>query len=347
MIVRKTIALDSLHLGMLKPLLEEKKGNLSLAVRDLILKYSKGELASSQTGRMRDFIVDSKIGRIVPVPIVKWFMQHTTGCLPSRVGCYRVLMDKYFNEIGAKEKFDLAKLADNINQLLEIFGDPHREYIILDDRKYPKFIQITFELDCPDELENTAKFMCYMYAHEPAKLKPVKVVRSPTYIKVDFEHCESEEEAYRGVLDFFGQDQILFDELDKNPEYWRNLATITRAFNYDSVFLPRSYFNNLMRDENTDEDLDHAFEAICGELASNLTFDELIESFNRMGRAFGLIRKIDHDGERIAIYYTIDNTGLIERLNKWMLSTLQKYNHKFQVESCGKVSRLGRESESY
>ncbi|MBU3965936.1 MAG: hypothetical protein KKG76_00960 [Euryarchaeota archaeon] len=225
--VRRTISIDKNDLDALKPILNSNGNNLSLALRQLINEYKQKTDLNTKTEDqqklmvLRNQIIEKKIAALVPVPLVKWLMKRNPGVPP--LGTFRVLMEKYVRLLGIGS-INLEDYLRIIRIQTDIFGYQITQEIEV--KPDSSGIRIYFEAEDPDNLKGAVPHYSSMLAHHPLKLKTVKVVESPNLIIVDYEKCDSEEEAYRSVINVFGGSSITFDEIQNKFNFWSNAIKI-------------------------------------------------------------------------------------------------------------------------
>lgn len=238
--IRRTISIDKNDLDLLKPLLESNGDNLSHALRQLInerrqqMNLNKVSGDQQKMMMLRNQIIENRICALVPYPLLQWLLTKNQ-CVPP-LGTFRVILEKYTKLIGI-ENFTFNDYLKHINAQIGVFGYQYSQRIEVSPDL--RNIRITFEGEHPEHLKGTVVNFSCMLSHHPIKLKTKRFIESPNMIIVDYEPCSTEDEAYKSVLDNFGHNQFILDEIQSDINFWRMTANILKADHYDVVIVSR------------------------------------------------------------------------------------------------------------
>lgn len=341
--IRRTISIDKSDIDTLKPLLDSNGNNLSLALRQLIsehrqrLKIAEISADKQRTMMLRNQIIENRIGSLIPVPLAKWMIRRNPGVPP--LGTFRVIMEKYTKLLGITS-LTINDYVRLVNVHGDIFGYEIRQEIELDPGL--RRMRITFESDDSENLKGAVPQYSCMLAHHPLLLKTMKVIESPNLIIVDYECCNNEEEAYRSVISKFGSINIVFDEIQKNIQYWKDAVNIIKADNYEDIIISRSILLQLMNSSEFSEQLIHLISSIYGKHIEEVDHMEIIRHFDAIFKTNGMIHRIEHQNDEIKIYHVFDNRRIIDILNETFIKALAAAGQKFNIKKVEKLTILNR-----
>lgn len=341
--VRRTISIDKTDLDVLKPLLESNGDNLSLAIRHLIDEHRQRINMKTISGDqqriilLRNQIIEARIASLVPVPLIKWLLKKNQGVPP--LGTFRVIMEKYMKLFGI-DNLTLNDYIKIINSQLDIFGYQIRHHI--DVSPDTGNIRISFESEDADHLKGVVVDYSSMLAHNPIKLKTKKIVESPGLIIVNYEQCGSEDEAYRSVIEHFGHDQVILDEIQDNMKFWRNAVNIIKADNYHNVIMGRDILLDILRSHEFSGHLCNLISSIYSVPVEDLGVRNITRYIEEICRTNGLIHKMEQNDNEIKIFHQFDDMGIIDTVNKTIIKTLEMAGQDFKLKNGGKMTVLSQ-----
>lgn len=341
--IRKTISLDNDDVKTLKPFLESSGNNLSLALRKLIESYKQQTSMNSITGdaqkkiMLRNQIIENRIAELIPVPLIKWMFKMSIGVPP--LGTFRSIIEKFPKLLGV-ENISLADYLRMVNVYSDIFGLQIRQHVE-SDADFKK-IKIFYEGEDTDILKSAMINYSCMLAHNPFRLKLKKMTDSPNLIIIEYELCNSEEEAYRSLTDYFGQKSLMLEEIQNKISFWNTLVRIMKADNYENVVLNREIFLKLSRSQEFSYQLNDLFSFVYGVSADEVDFRKIISMSEEILVANGLLIKIENNDVEIKIFHKFDDENIINTINETIIKTLEISCQPFKIRKGGKITILNR-----
>jgi hypothetical protein len=339
--IRKTISIDKDDLETLKSFLDSNGNNLSLALRQLINKYrqmtglNKTNTDQQKMMMLRNQAIENRIAELIPVPLIKWIVKRNVGVPP--LGTFRVITEKYTRLLGIDNLSpdDYAKVALTLN---DIFG--YKQNIHLEAGPDSKEIRISFESEDSDHLKSTVIYYSCLAAHHPFKLKTKKVMESPNLIIVDYEHCDSEEEAYGSVIDYFGYNQLLFNEIQHNIQFWKNAVNIMRADHYEDIIISRDIFLQFLKSRDFSDQLNNLISIIYSVPIEDIDYNKILKFIEEICKTNGLIYRIEYDDSEIRVYHKFDDMDIISKINDTIIKTLETRGQYFELKKGDKMTIL-------
>ncbi len=341
--IRRTISIDKSDLEALKPFLDSNGNNLSLALRQMIDHYRQEtnmKLIASDQQKMimlRNQIIENRIAVLMPVPLIRWLLRTNLGVPP--LGIFRVIMEKYTKLLGMNN-FSFNDYVNMINKHVDIFGYKISQHIEVSSDF--KNIRISFEAEDPDHLKNTVVIYSCMLAHHPIKLKIRKTLESPNLFIIDYEHCNSEEEAYRSVMENFGNNQLILDEIQSNLQFWRNITRIFKADLYEDVIISKDILIQLLKYHEFSDQLNNLISTIYGVSIEDTDYQQITRFIEEICRTTGLIHKMEHNNNEIKIYHKFNDEGIIHTINNTIVNTLEMSGQNFMPKKSDKITILTR-----
>jgi len=341
--VRRTISIDKKDLDALKPLLDTNGNNLSHAVRNLIKEHSEKVNMSKISGDqqklmvLRNQIIETRIGALIPYPLLQWMVK-TNQCVPP-LGTFRVIVEKYTKMFGI-ENLTFKDYVKMINGHLDVFGYQYRQRIEVSPDL--RNIRISFEGENSEHLKGSVRNYSSLLAHHPIKLKPKKFIESPNLIIVDYEPCNSEDEAFRSVMKLFGTNQFIVDDIQSNIGFWKMAVDIMKAGHYEGVILSREIMNDILKSREFSDHLCQLISIIYSESVEDTDCKNIIAYIEEICRTSGLIYKMENNENEIRIFHKFDDKGVIRTINETILKTLGLGGHHFKMKKGDKITILGQ-----
>jgi hypothetical protein len=341
--IRKTISLDSDDVKTLKPFLESSGNNLSLALRKLIESYKQQTSVKSITGdqqkkmMLRSQIIDNRIAELIPVPLMKWMLNMSIGIPP--LGTFRSIIEKFPKMLGI-ENISLAEYLRMINIYSDIFGLQIRQHVEYD----PEFkkIKIFYESEDPSILKSAMVTYSCLLAHNPFRLKLKKLIDSPNLTIIEYEQCNSEEEAYRSIKDYFGYKSLMLEEIQNNISFWNALVKIIKADNYENVIMNREILVNLSQSHEFSYQLKNLILFVYGLSAEEADFRHITRIIEEIFVTCGFLLKIENNDVELKIFHKFDDEKIINTLNETIIKTFGISCQQFKIKKSGKITILNR-----
>lgn len=317
--------------------------NLSQAIRQLIHQYRQKTEINTISGDkqriylLRNRIIENKIAALIPIPLLKWLVERSMGVPP--LGTFRVLMEKYTRILGITH-LGLSDYLHMVNTQGEIFGYQVNQQIEVDSDS--KHIRIWYETEDPDHLKGTVSYYSCMLAHHPLNLKTKKVVESPGLIIIDYEQCSNELEAYRSVMDHFGDNQIILDEIQKDLSFWRNVVKILKADSYESIIVGRDILLRLLDGSDFFDQLNHLISIVYGVTIEDTDYQDILRFIKEICKAEGLMQNMEYSENEIRIYHKFNDKKIILHINETILKILEMSGQHFVLKKKDKMTILSR-----
>lgn len=341
--IRRTISIDKNDLATIKPILDSNGNNLSLAIRQLIDNYRQEDNLKKITSdqqrviMLRNKIIENKVASLIPIPLVKWLVKRSQGVPP--LGTFRGILEKYPRLLGISG-LTLEEYINVINTHAEIFGyQITQQTEISSDHKS---IRISFETEDPEHLKGIVISYSCLLAHYPLNLKTKKVMESPSLIIIDYEQCNSEEEAYSSVMNHFGYNQLMMDEILNNIKFWRKIVHILKADNYQDIIISRDIFIQLFKSHDFSDDLCSLITMIYSVSIEDAECHDITKYISEICETNGLIIRIEYHDDEIKIYHRFNEMDIINLVNDTITRTLEISGHHFMIKKSGKVTMLSR-----
>ncbi len=339
--IHKTISIDKKDLDALKPFLDSNNDNLSLALRQMINDYrqitdlNKTNADQQKMMVLRNLAIENRIAELVPVPLVKWIAKRNIGVPP--LGTFRVITEKYTKLLGIDNLSlnDYAMVALTLN---DVFG--YKQSLHIETDPDSKDIRISFESEDSDQLKSTVIYFSCLAAHNPFNLKINKVMQSPNLIIVTYTHCNSEEEAYGSIMDYFGHIQLIFDEIQQNVQFWKNAVNIMRADHYEDIIISRDIFLQFLKSLDFSDQLNKLITIIYNVPIEYTDYNKIIKFIEDICKSNGLIYKIEYDDIEIRLHHKFDDTDIISKINDTIIKTLKMRGKCFEIKTGDKMTIL-------
>ncbi len=258
LIVRKNISIDQCYIDKLKPFLDRNNGNLSAAIRDSIeiafqatngKKSEKGEKDLNQAlkkAESRNKMVEEEEFLLVHHTMLEWFIKKTSGLLIEESTVYELI-----NPYSIKKIPDFINYVNALNDRIgwkikvdaECSGSPEPESVIL-------------------TLSNGNPCFRGVIAHSLALF----LAKVP-----------------KGLEEHFGPMERTFREIEKKPEFWRNLIKIYKQQNYQRLSMSKKVFEAFVSGNLPSvDDMAREFELFVGKPPEAFTLAEHIMIFKEI-----------------------------------------------------------------
>jgi hypothetical protein len=259
-------------------------------------------------------------------------------CVPP-LGTFRVIMEKYTKLLGI-ENFTFNDYFKLINTQLDIFGYQYRQHIEVSPDL--RNIRITFEGENTEHLKGVVVNYSCLLSHNPIKLKIKKFMESPNLIIVDYEPCSSEEEAFKSVMDQFGYNQFILDEIQSKIKFWRSAINILKADHYEDVIISRSILLQIAKSREFSDQLCNLISVIYSVPVEGTDYKVLVRFIEEIYKTNGLVHKIEHIDNEIRLYHAFEDKEIIHIINDTVIKTLEKSGQTFELRKGDKMTILNR-----
>jgi hypothetical protein len=338
--LRKSISLQKEDYEALRPLIKENNGNFSKAIRELIRSNHIGKKLNPR-GRplspdevwdnkreLRDKLIEEKLFCLIPLDLLGCWIRVVAGMIPP-LGYYRFLFDRVFPDLIGIKNIDIKTYSKYVNIITYLTGGWGRQSI-MPDPEDPNRAKIRIEMS-KGQVEPIAALATYISAHEPLRLKPVGVTRSPTFIDVECVVAGSEEEAYEGVVEHFGFNQDIYVGIQSDPDYWRGVFKMAKLYDNSLVIFGLQDFLKIQTG-HSNETAVLMLERILGKGITEVPLKELLAAIEMTGRINGMIKKIDVKEEKIKIYLTFHDQHFAQKISSCILNILKNAGHIFMLK---------------
>ena len=339
MIVRKNISIDQCYVDKLKPFLEKNDGNLSAAIRDAIETASltlagktgeNGEKAStkdSQYAKFRNKLIEEKEFLLVHHTLLEWLIKKTSGLLMDESIIYELI-----------NPYKIKKIPDIVNYL-----NSFNEKIGW---------KIKFNVECDQDLEPEAANLtlsngnsCFreVMAHSLAlfmakqmKLDVQGLFSKSNVTSVYFKRFEflDHQKVPKGLEDHFGSMEGTFREVQKRPDFWKNLIKTYRQQNYQRLSINRKIFEAFISGNIPSvAEMTRNFELAVGKPPAAFTLAENIKIFKELYLTDGIGTDIEicteKGGEYVKLIHDYSNQKMCECIELYYLNIFKSIGHPF------------------
>jgi len=330
MMIRKNISLKKEHMEMLRPLIRKHDGNISAAIREIIVfskemvdRYGSMEKALKRgpdEAESRERYIEEELGTIVPQSLVRWFLKYTRGLVP-KTEIIRDLID-----VG--EDVSLDEWKEEINKRNKIFGFP----VTIDF--YHKKEMVNLRIKGRDPLFNEYEGMIVsIYLAE--RYRPMKIVdaeKPSTSMKIVYERCSNKEEAYKSLIEHFGYNQDFFDAICRKLDFWKGVVSASEMLNYNMVIITKEVFERLIKGEEYLGGIEF-LELKTGKYFKDITPEELLRWVKGAFVDAGIVDRVEYDEEKVLVYHCFKDPIVIRKIEQWIHIILESTGSKFEVES--------------
>jgi len=288
LIVRKNISIDQCYIDKLKPFLDKNSGNLSAAIRDSIETASqaldgknneKGENDSSnvlKNAESRNKMVEKEEFLLIHHTMLEWFIKKTSGLLIEESTVYELV-----NPYAIKKIPDFVSYVNSLNDRMgwrikveaECTGSPEPETVILTlsngNSCFRGVIAQSFAL----------------YLAKQMKLDVQGLFNRSNVTKIYFKRVEflNYEKVPKGFEEQFGSMEGTFREVQKRPEFWKNLIKTYRQQNYQRLSMNKKVFEAFVSGNLPSvDDMAREFELLAGKPPETFTLAEHIMIFKEL-----------------------------------------------------------------
>jgi hypothetical protein len=326
LIVRKNISIDQSYIDKLKPFLEKNNGNLSAAIRDAIETASltltrkigeNGDKDSSKTSQHAEFrnkLIEEGEFLLVHHTLLRWFIKKTSGILIDESIIYELI-----NPYKIKR---ISEIVSYFNALNEKIG-----------------WKIKLEAECSQDFEpETANLIlsngdsCFrkvmahslaIYLAKQMKLDVYGLYSKSNVIKIYFKRFEflDYQKVPKGIEEHFGPMETTFREVQKRPDFWKNLINIYREQNYQRLSMNRKIFEAFVSGEVPSiADMARNFELFIGKPPAAFNLAEHIMIFRELYLIDGIGNDIEISTEKGCEYVKLIHDYTNEKICEYIIN---------------------------
>lgn len=341
MIVRKNISIDQCYVDKLKPFLEKNNGNLSAAIRDTIETASltlagrtdeNGEKSSckvSQNAEFRNGLIEEEEFLLVHHTLFEWLVKNTSGLLIDESTIYEII-----NPYKIKRIPDVVSYINLLNEKMGWKIKVDAEY---SQGPEPETASLTLSNGNPCFREIMAHSLA-LYLAKQMKLDVQGLFCKSNVTKVYFKRFEflDFQKVPKGLEENFGCMESTFWEIQKKPEFWKNLIKIYRQQNYQRLSMQRKTFEAFVSgDLPSVAELKRNFELITGNPPTAFTLAEHIVIFKEIYLTDGIGSDIEICTEKgkeyVKLIHDYSDRKVCDSITKYYSTVFTSINYSFKV----------------
>ena len=341
MIVRKNISIDQCYVDKLKPFLEKNNGNLSAAIRDAIetaslaLDKKTGENGEKDTSKatqhaeFRNKVIEEGEFLLVHHTLLDWFTVKTSGLLIDESIIYELI-----NPYKVKR---VSGIVSYLNALNEKMG-----WKITVNAEYNK----DFEPENAIFVLSNGEF-CFrrimahslaLYLAKQMKMDVYGLYNKSNVTKIYFKRFEflNYQKVPKGIEEHFGPLEGTFREVQKRPDFWKNLIKTYREQNYQRLNMNRKIFEAFVSgDIPSVADMARNFELVAGKPPAAFTLAEHIIIFKELYLVDGIGSDIEICTEKgcecVKLIHDYSNEKVCEYIVNYYTNFFKSIGYPFTV----------------
>ncbi len=341
LIVRKNISIDQCYVDKLKPFLEKNNGNLSAAIRDAIetaslaLARKEGEngekdsIKASQNAEFRNKLIEEEEFLLVHHTLFEWLIKQTSGMLIDESIIYELI-----NPYKVKK---IPDIVSSLNVLNEKMG-------------WKIKVDAECVQDCEPEtanltLSNGNSCLRGIMAHSLAfflakqmKLDVRGLFSRSNVTKVYFKRFEflDYQKVPKGVEEHFGAMESTCREIQKRPDFWKNLIKTYRHQNYQRLSMNRKIFEAFVSGNVPSvADMARNFELVVGKPPEAFTLAEHIMIFKELYLTEGIGSDIEicteKGSEYVKLIHDYSDSKVCEYITMYYSNIFKSIGYPFTV----------------
>lgn len=317
MIIRKNISLNEEYLKKLEPLLQKHNGNLSSVMREVI---DLADAAFQDPDSVKRLISGLKKEQNLTSWTLFWSLKNLTGRLPDEEFVQNIIED-YISSISSLEK-RLNELGGEI-----YWGSSVK--ISSDDDRLPKNVTFTITGKNPD-MNRFLGAVAALFAAKKHNLGVSKVRSISNPFEMEMIRGENEW-ALKSVAENFGNMDIAFSELYRNPDFWNTTISLYEKMDYDMVAISRQFFDEILAGK-TSPKTTTAIERFFGCHINQITLEDLIKKMKVLYPSMGIIEKIDTDKDSLIIHHGLTEPLAIKKIAAMFIELLKLNGQTYSSE---------------
>lgn len=341
MIVRKNISIDQCYIDKLKPFLEKNNGNLSAAIRDAIetasLSLNKktgdnGDADSSKISlhaELRNKLVEEGEFLLVHHTLLDWLSKKTSGLLIDESIIYELINPYKVKRISGIVSY-LNTLNEKMGWKIKVEAESSQDF----EPETAIFILSNGE-SC------FRKIMAHslaLYLAKQMKMDVNGLYNKSNVTKIYFKRFEylDYQKVPKGIEEYFGPMESTFREVQKRPDFWKNLIKIYREQNYQRLSMNRKIFEAFVSgDLPSEADMARYFELVIGKPPTAFTLAEHIIIFKELYLIDGLGSDIeictDKGNECVKIIHDYANGKVCEYILNYYHNLFKIIGYPFSI----------------
>lgn len=341
MIVRKNISIDQCYIEKLKPFLEKNNGNLSAAIRDAIETASQamakkvndyrenGSKNNLQYAEFRNNLVEEEEFLLIHHTLLEWLIRKSNGLLIDESIVYELI-----SPYKTKQVQDVVNYLNTLNEKMGWKVKVDAEY---DVNLEPETLTLTL-LNGNLYLRTVMAQSLAFYLAKQMKLDIQGLFNKSNVTKIYFKKCEylDYEKVPKGLEENFGYMENTSREIQKRPEFWKNLVNVYKCQNYQCLSINRKIFEAFVSG-NLPSVADRArdFELLIGQPPSAFTLAENLIIFKELCLMEGIGNDIEicteKGNEYIKLIHDYSDQKVCEYITAYYSNTLKSIGHPFKV----------------
>lgn len=341
MIVRKNISIDQCYVDKLKPFLEKNNGNLSAAIRDAIETASlalaektgkNGETdsgKSSQDEEFRNKLIEEEEFLLVHHTLLEWLIKKTSGLLIDESIVYEII-----NPYKVKRITDIVSYINALNEKMGWKIKVDAEY---SQDPEPETANLTLSNGNPCFREIMAHSLA-IYLAKQMKLDVQGLFCRSNVTKVYFKRFEflDYQKVPKGLEEHFGSMENTFREIQRKPQFWKNLIKAYRQQNYQRLSMNRKTFESFVSGNiQSVADMARNFELIIGKPPEAFTLAEHIMIFKELYLTDGIGTDIEICTEKgreyVRLIHDYSDKKVCECLTKYYSNVFRSIGYSSTV----------------
>lgn len=343
MIVRKNISIDQCYVDKLKPFLEKNNGNLSAAIRDAIETASltlagrtdeNGEKASSKVSQNAEFrhgLIEEEEFLLVHHTLFEWLIKNTSGLLIDESTVYEII-----NPYKIKRIPDVVSYINSLNEKMGWKIKVDAEY---SPEPEPETASLTLSNGNSCFREIMAHSLA-LYLAKQMKLDVQGLFCKSNVTKVYFKRFEflDFQKVPKGLEEHFGSMESTFREIQKKPEFWKNLIKTYRQQNYQRLSMQRKTFETFVSgDLPSVAEVRRNLELITGRPPASFTLAEYIIIFKEIYLTDSIGSDIEICTEKgreyVKLIHDYSDRKVCESITKYYSNVFKSINYSFKVST--------------
>ncbi|MGB9940406.1 hypothetical protein [Methanosarcina sp.] len=341
MIVRKNISIDQCYVDKLKPFLEKNNGNLSAAIRDAIetaslaLAGSTGENGEkdsskvSQNAEFRSKLIEEEEFLLVHHTLLEWLIIKTSGLLIDESIVYEII-----NPYKVKRIPDIVSYINSLNEKMGWKIKVDAEY---SPGPEPETASLTLS-NGNSCFRGIMAHSLALYLAKQMKLDVQGLFCRSNVTKVYFKRFEflDYQKVPKGLEEHFGPMESTFREVQKKPEFWKNLIKTYRQQNYQRLSMHRKTFEAFVSGNLPSVvEVTRNFELSTGKPPAAFTLAEHIMIFKEVYLTDSIGNDIEicteKDKEYVKLIHDYSDRKVCESITKYYSNIFKSIGYPFTV----------------
>jgi predicted RNA-binding protein Jag len=341
LIVRKNISIDQCYVDKLKPFLEKNNGNLSAAIRDAIETASltlagktgengeKDSSKDSQHAELRNKLIEEEEFLLVHHTLLEWLIKRTSGLLIDESIIYELI-----NPYKVKRIPDIVSYLNSLNEKMgwkiKVNVECNRDF-------EPEAANLTLSNGNSCFREIMAHSLA-LYMAKQMKLDVQGLFSKSNVTKVYFKRFQflDYQKVPKGLEQHFGPMEGTYREVQKRPDFWKNLIKTYRQQNYQLLSMNRKIFEAFVSGNIPSvDDMARNFELVVGKPPAAFTLAEHIIIFKELYLTDGIGSDIEicteKGSEYVKLIHDYSNQKVCEYITKYYSNIFKSIGYPFTI----------------